>query len=455
MINIPRIMIAAPSSGSGKTTIVCGLLKALINKGVKPISFKCGPDYIDPLFHSKVLGIKSRNLDLFLNDENTVRCLFSENSKGSDISVIEGVMGYYDGVAGKSLKASSYDVSRVTKTPVILVINSRGKSLSIIPEIKGFIDYKIDSNIKGVILNNMSPMIYPEIKELIEKEINVKVLGYLPKSEDISLESRHLGLVTADEVKDIENKLSIIGEKISNTVNIDEIINIANESEPIGCEKISIQRLDKVKIAIARDKAFCFYYEDNLSLLKKMGAEIIEFSPLEDKLLPEGIDGLIIGGGYPELYVEKLSMNKSLLNDIKEKLEFSLPCLAECGGYMYLGKSIEGEDGNTFDMVNYFDHHSYNHGKLSRFGYITLAPSIENNFLEKAESINGHEFHYWDSTKNGNAFIGRKPLRRRQWDCINFKDNTLAGYPHIHYYSNLSFPYNFIKTCNEYKRKKQ
>ena len=198
-----RILIGAVNSGSGKTTITCGLMQALINRKLKVSSFKCGPDYIDPMFHSKVIGTDSRNLDSFFNDENTVRYLMKEGMKNSDISVVEGVMGYYDGVSLKDTTASSYEIAKITDTPAILVVNCKGMSISILSVIKGFLEFKKDSKIKGVILNNMSKMIYADIKNLIEKELKVKVLGYVPKLTDCIIESRHLGLVTPNDIKDL------------------------------------------------------------------------------------------------------------------------------------------------------------------------------------------------------------------------------------------------------------
>lgn len=448
MYNTPRIMIAATSSGCGKTTITCGLLKILLNKGLNVTSFKCGPDYIDPMFHKKVLNINSRNLDLFLNDENTVKYLLAKNSGKSDIAVIEGVMGYYDGLGGTSLKSSSYHVSSVTKTPTILVINSKGKSLSILAEIKGFLEYKKNSNIKGVILNNMSKMLYQSIKPIIESELNIKVLGYVPKDDKFSLESRHLGLVTADEVLGIEEKLDYIANVLSETIDLSKIINIAKSSESIEYENINIKKVNPLKIGVARDKAFCFYYEDNLDLLKEIGVELIEFSPLNDKHLPKDISGLLIGGGYPELYLKDLESNTSMKNDILEKLLGGLPCLAECGGFMYLGHDIKSE--REYKMVNFIKTSSFNTGRLSRFGYITLSENNETKFLN-GEVITAHEFHYFDSTFNGEAFNAKKPIGKRNWNAIVIQNNTFAGYPHIHYYSNLNFIYNFLDLAKAYK----
>lgn len=454
MSKIPRVIIAAPASGSGKTTIVCGILKSLIRRKINVVSFKCGPDYIDPLFHNKVLNIHSSNLDLFFNNENIVKYLLNKNAKDADISIIEGVMGYYDGLAGKSLEASTYHTSKATKTPVILVINGKNKSLSIIPEIKGFVEYREDSNIKGVILNNTSPMIYKELKSLIEKEVNVKVLGYLPMLNEIEIESRHLGLIKPDEIKNIKNKLELLGEKVDETINIDEIINISNKVDKIDFSLIKINKIDSVRIGLAKDSAFCFYYKDNIELLREMGAEVIEFSPLQDKELPKDIHGLIVGGGYPELYGENLSNNISLLEEIKDKLENYMPCIAECGGFMYLGKTLEGQDKRIYNMVNFFNHNSFKTENLLRFGYIDMRANKDNLLCRKEEGIKGHEFHYWDSNRNGEVFTSYKPLRSRTWNCINQKKNTLAGYPHFHFYSNLEFAYNFIRKCSEYKRGK-
>ncbi|MEG0372014.1 MAG: cobyrinate a,c-diamide synthase, partial [Clostridium sp.] len=280
-----RIMIAGDSSSSGKTTITCGLLRVLQNRNIKLSSFKCGPDYIDPMFHKRVLKLESRNLDLFLNDENTVKYLLDKNSINSEISLIEGVMGFYDGVAGKTTIASSYDLARVTSTPVILVVNCKGRSTSIIAQIKGYVEYRDDSNIRGVILNNMSPMLYGDIKELIEDEIGIHCLGYVPRSPKFTIESRHLGLVIDNEILDIDEKINSIADLLEDTINIDKIIEISKLAGETQYISPRIKKLSNVKIGVARDNAFCFYYEDNLDLLREMGASIIEFSPLKDKCL--------------------------------------------------------------------------------------------------------------------------------------------------------------------------
>ena len=452
MNNRPRIIIAATSSGSGKTTITCGILQALINRNLKVSSFKCGPDYIDPMFHSKVIGAKSKNIDSFFNDENTVRYLMDKSSKEADISVIEGVMGFYDGLAGISTESSSYDVARITNTPVVLVINCKGMSVSILPIIKGFKEYMKDSNVKGVILNQMSGMLYPDVKKLIEENLDVKVLGYVPNLKDIVLESRHLGLVTPDEIGDLRVKLNQLADTLEETLELDEIINLAGKAEALEYEVPEISKVNgNPKIAVAMDEAFCFYYEDNMELLKTMGADIINFSPLRDYKIPDNIDGLILGGGYPELYADKLSENKSMRESIKSAIDNGLPCVAECGGFMYLHDSMEDGEGKPYEMVGIVKGKAFKTSKLNRFGYIKLK-AIKDNFLCNAgDEIAAHEFHYWDSTACGDSFNAQKPLRKRNWNCINTGDNLFAGYPHIHYYSNIKFAENFLNKCLKYK----
>ena len=444
-------MIAATSSGSGKTMITCGLLQALVNRKMKVTSFKCGPDYIDPMFHSKVIGTKSRNIDTFFADKNTIYYLMNKATKDMDISVIEGVMGYYDGLAGISTEASSYDVANVTNTPVILVVNCRGMSLSILPIIKGFLEFKENSNIKGVILNQISEMMYIQIKKLIEENLSIKVLGYVPVLKDLVIESRHLGLVTPDEIVDLKDKLNKLSDQLEKTINIDEIINIANSAKELEYSKPQALKLEgNPKVAVAYDEAFCFYYEENIELLKEMGATIEYFSPIRDKELPENISGLILGGGYPELYADTLSNNKTMIQSIKYAIDKGLPCIAECGGFMYLHESMEDNEKKFHNMVGVIRGKAYKTSKLGRFGYINLKATKDNFLCKEGVSIKAHEFHYWDSESCGESFIAEKPLRKRSWNCINTTNNLLAGFPHLYYYSNIEIPQEFIKRCIEF-----
>ena len=310
---ISRVLLCAPASGSGKTLITCGILQALVNRGKKVASFKCGPDYIDPMFHGRVIGTKSRNLDTFFTVPETTRYLFAENAADCDIAVAEGVMGYYDGLGGVSTEGSTYDVARTLSIPSVLIVNSRGASLSILATIKGFLSFREDSKIRAVILNQVSPMIYAQLKPLIEQKLGVQVLGYVPKLTDLNLESRHLGLVLPGEIEELKEKLQRLAAALEETLDLDGLIDLAEKTEPICYEEPELPTLDHpVKIAVAADDAFCFTYLDNLSLLEKMGAELMYFSPLKDKKLPEGISGMILSGGYPELHGKELTANVSM-----------------------------------------------------------------------------------------------------------------------------------------------
>ena len=297
---VPRILLGAAASGSGKTLLTCGLLQALKNRNLQVASFKCGPDYIDPMFHSRVIGTKSRNLDSFFAKEDTLRYLLEKNARDCEFSVIEGVMGYYDGLAGISPKASAYDVARITKTPVVLIVNAKGMSLSAAAFVKGFVEYREDSQIRGVILNQVSPMMYPRLKQIIEETLPVKVYGYVPVVKDCVLESRHLGLVMPEEIADLHDKLMKLAEILERSVDIDGLLKLAEDAEELPVQKplTGYHTKRNVRIALAKDEAFCFFYQDNLELLEEMGAQLIPFSPIHDEKLPENIDVILFLGGY-------------------------------------------------------------------------------------------------------------------------------------------------------------
>lgn len=462
-MKIPRILLAAGASGSGKTLITCGLLQALVNRGMKVASFKCGPDYIDPMFHSKVIGTKSRNLDTFFTGREKTRELLAVNSEGCDIAVMEGVMGYYDGVGGISTMASAYDLADSTDTPVILIVNSKGMSLSLLAYIKGFLEYKKDSHIKGVIFNQMSSMLYPRMKEAVEKELGIFVYGYVPKVEDCVIESRHLGLVLPEEIPELKERLMRLAEILEKSLDIDGILSLAsgakeleNPIEKEGAEISSWKLPKRVRLAVADDEAFCFFYEDNLRLLEEMGAELVRFSPMRDSGVPQNTDGLLLYGGYPELNAKKLEDNHSMRKDIREKILSGMPCMAECGGFMYLHEEMEDMEGNFRRMAGVISGKAYRTPKLSRFGYITLTlKEGETVFGVKPGKLPAHEFHYFDSENCGDSFRADKPLSKRGWDCIHGSDRLMAGFPHLYYYGNPRLGQAFLEKCLEYKKERQ
>ncbi|UWG95483.1 cobyrinate a,c-diamide synthase [Dehalobacter sp. DCM] len=447
---IPRIMIAAAGSNSGKTTITCAILQAFMKKGLTPSAFKCGPDFIDPMFHTEVIGTKSRNLDLFLLPEDVCKYLLVKNARESQIAVLEGVMGYYDGLGIGETTASSYHLAGVTKTPVILVINCAGAALSIAAQIQGFSNFRPNSRVKGVILNNLSPALYPSYKSMIEHETNIAVIGYFPKMSECSLESRHLGLITAAEVENLQHKLDLLADQALASVDLDQMMEIARENEEIDYCDYPIENIAAVTLAVARDKAFCFYYQDSLELLEQMGARIEYFSPLKDEMVP-ACDGIILGGGYPEIFAKELAENKTMLQQIRNLLDKETPCIAECGGFMYLLDSIKDKDGNQCEMAGFLKGNATLTDRLHRFGYITLTAQHDNLLCKKGESINAHEFHYSDSTLNGESFIAERPSGKAQWNCIHANEHLAVGYPHMHLWGNTDFARSFIEQCRKHK----
>ena len=455
-MKVPRILLAAGASGSGKTLITCGLLQALVNRGLKTASFKCGPDYIDPMFHSRVIGTKSRNLDTFFTDKEITRYLLCQNAAGCEISVMEGVMGFYDGVAGTTTRASAYDLACVTDTPVILIVNSRGMSVSLAAYVKGFMEYRKDSHIEGVIFNQMSPMLYPRMKKLLEDELGVRVLGYVPKVEDCVIESRHLGLVLPDEIPELQANLQRLSEILEKTLDIDGIIQVAEGAPEIEAQEPILDFCVKkpLRIGVADDEAFCFFYEDNFRILEKMGAELVHFSPVRDQKLPCGLDGLLLYGGYPELNGRELENNTSMREDIKKALDAGMPCMAECGGFMYLHDEMEGMDGNIYHMAGVIPGKAYRTPRLNRFGYVTLTQKQTVLGADMLGEIPAHEFHYFDSENCGKAFLAKKPESSRQWECIHGTETMLAGFPHLYYYGNPKVPEAFLRACMTYNSRR-
>ncbi len=445
---LPRVMIAAACSGGGKTTITCGILKALCERGMALSAFKCGPDYIDPLFHREMIGAKSSNLDLFFTEEETTKFLFAKQAMGTELSIIEGVMGYYDGLGGTTTTASAYHLSNVLECPTILVVDGKGTSISICAQIRGFCDFRESSNIVGVILNRCSKAMCNLLQPIIEEECQVQVLGCLPYNQAYAMESRHLGLVTAAEVAELQDKLQKLGETVETHIELDKFIQIAQDAKPLEYEEqkiIPVTEKDPL-IAVARDRAFCFYYQESLELLQELGARIAYFSPLENESIPEGASGLYIGGGYPELYLEKLSKNQRTKDSIRKAVESGMPTIAECGGFMYLTKEIEGQP-----MVGVLEGSCHNTGKLGRFGYITLTAREENLLCEVGESIPAHEFHYYDCSVNGEAFHAEKPVGNRAWNAGYAKGNVVAGFPHLYLRGNVAFGKRFVEKCEGFQ----
>ena len=452
-----RIMIAAPQSGSGKTLITCALLQALKEKNYYLESFKCGPDYIDPMFHKTVLGISSRNLDPFFTEDSITRMLLAKGQDSRDLAVIEGVMGLYDGLGGIREEASSYALAKATNTPIILTVNARGMGRSLLALLSGFLQYDTAHLIKGVILNQTPSSFASVLSKEIEETFHIPIVASFPVRDDVRIESRHLGLVMPYELEDIQSRLKIASQVLCENANIEQILEIAKSAPKLEYDvKRDIkQKLTEktIRIGVARDEAFCFYYEDNLDLLKSLGAKLIFFSPLHDDTLPKDLDGILFGGGYPELYLKELEENESMRNSVKSAIENKMPSLAECGGFMYLHDTIFDSEKKPYKMAGVIHACCMKKERLVRFGYLTLNSKTD-SFLKKGETIRGHEFHYYDSEDNGECAIAKKPVGTKSWECVHAGSDHWWGFAHLSYYSNPKFAEKFAEACRSYKTNK-
>lgn len=492
--SVPRILLAAPASGSGKTTVCCGLLELFRRRGMSLVSFKCGPDYIDPAFHSHVLGIRGYNLDSFFLDEKEVDVLFRQKAAGADLAVMEGVMGYYDGVAGTSTRASTYHIAAITDTPVILVVDGKKSSLSLAALVKGFLEYRPDSRIGGVILNRTGPAMEQRLRPYLE-ELGVACLGAVPECGEARLESRHLGLVLPWEQNRLKEQTGRLADRLEGCLDVEGILELAGmaagedreggssgkgagEGGSSGKEDRRVisggRGAGKAvgsrnrRMAVAMDEAFCFYYQENLEFLQDHGWEPVPFSPVHDQGLPEHVDGILLGGGYPECYARELSENQAMLKAVQAAAAGGVKILAECGGFLYLHAGLEGMDGKRYPMAGLIPAEGFRAEKQTRFGYVTLEqkgtgqgnPARETGAVTKKAApegevwssgkdlprqvIRGHEFHYWDSTAPGEAMTAAKPLTGRTWPCMYVTRQMIAGFPHLYYPSGASWILDFL-----------
>ena len=476
-----RWMIAAPASGSGKTAAVCGLLTLLKKRGCSAGAFKCGPDYIDPMFHKKVLGIPGCNLDSFFLEPEQLRDLFCRETAELEAAVVEGVMGYFDGVGGMSW-GSSWDIARILKLPVILVVDGHGASLSVLAQIKGFLDYqptgeREENRIAGVILNRTSPSMCSVLKPRIEKELGIACLGCIPVLKWLDLKSRHLGLLLPDEIGNLQEQMERLSQVLEESVDVERLLELgrgpqrryesgADQEDGAGREdeagredragRKKKQGEETFCLAAAMDEAFCFYYQENLELLRELGARIIPFSPLRDEKLPEQTDGILLGGGYPELYAAELGENRSMREFIRRAAEEGMPILGECGGYLYLLEELEGEDGNMYPMAGVFSGSGKREERLRHFGYVTVRTGADSSYLKKGQQIRGHEFHYWHCQKDETegAMEARKPLGGKKWPAMRIKHQVTAGFPHLYYPSLPEFAERFARACMEYGQRR-
>ena len=571
-----KIVIAADRSGAGKTTVSCGLLAVLKKRGVKVQSFKCGPDYIDPMFHRRVLGVPSGNLDSFFTDAVTLRRIFRNRvaESGAELALVEGVMGYYDGLGGVSSRASTWEIAHILDAPTILVMDAKGASVSIAALVRGMMEFGEEmeaesgrstpgrsteapaigraaytedsgeagpsggcrrdeaakradsrqSGIRGLILNRVSPMFYPRLKSVIEEYCpGIEVLGYLPELPELKVPSRHLGLVEPEEIADFQRWTERVAAQMEESVDVERLMEIAGveplnipqalgmaecgymERSDVGAYKIgddavtdekdrsgeniwlqgSFQGNDapaqattcmtmdgggfdrntegakmpesrRVRIAVSEDEAFNFTYEENRALLRQLGAELVPFSPLHDTALPAEIGGLLLSGGYPELYRDALHANASMRASVAEAVKQGLPTIAECGGYMYLLDAIE-----QVPMCGVLRGDAERKPRLVRFGYVEAETRRDSVLGPAGTVLRGHEFHRYDCDFNGADCTLTKPATghghaatsARSYEGIYLTDSLAAGFPHFYYWSNPAALAHFLDACRMWREK--
>ena len=442
-------LIAGTKSGIGKTTVSMGLMSCFSD--VSP--FKIGPDYIDGKFHEYVTGNKSYNLDFFLMGEDGVRESFLKHHK--NFSIAEGVMGLYDGIDNSLDNGSSAHISRILNLPVILIVDGTGRSTSVAAEIMGYQNFDKRVNIIGVIINKISSeKTYEILKEAVEKYCKIKCFGYIPKLENISLSSRHLGLVEAYEVQDLKEKIEVLKKEFQKTIDIKAIYETVEINPHYKLKNIFSDFKDKyksIKIGIAKDNAFSFYYNDNIEFLENLGAEIKYFSPLKDEKIPDDVDMLYFGGGYPENYASELENNISMINSIKDFYNKNGVIYGECGGFIYLSKKLIILDGKEYNFVNLTENiiEMKNRLDIGRFGYINIR--YRENLCGK-----GHEFHYSrikEEGKEKKEFKIEKP-NGRKWECGYSSKNLLCGYPHIHFFKSSDIIFDLLNRAEKSKEQK-
>ncbi len=442
-----RFIVSGTSSGSGKTTVALGLMAAFREKGRSVQPFKCGPDFIDPGLHRLVTGQVSRNLDLWMSGEKFTRDTLARNSQNADITIIEGVMGMFDGGI-----SSSGSLSEALKIPGILVLDVRSMAESAAAIVKGFETLRPKAAPKGIILNRIASKRHLQlIQDAIEEHCQAEILGYLPRTFAFEIPSRHLGLLTSDEAPLAPKAIQLLARTVAEHIDLDRIEQLFRVTKEPKTETVSPSPAKKAscRIGIARDKAFCFYYEDNFDILREAGCELIFFSPLTDPELPVGLDALYLGGGYPELYAKSLSDNHSMTSSIREWIENDRPVYAECGGFMYLTEGIIDQENVLHKMVGAYPVKAHMQKSRASLGYREVQTQSTCCFGPAGTVLRGHEFHY--------SNIDQMPDHIERVYAVNNGTNegyaykkVLGGYMHLHFGFAPQVADEFIKFINNY-----
>ncbi|WP_124727608.1 cobyrinate a,c-diamide synthase [Staphylospora marina] len=461
--SIPRVVIAGTGSGTGKTTVTLGLMAALGQRGLNVQGFKVGPDFIDPGFHTAVTGRPSRNLDTWMVPHDTVSEIFLRGSEGSDLAVVEGVMGLFDGRGPMDDAGSTAELAALLQAPVILVVDVSGMARSSAAVVRGFQTMRPDVRVCGVIANRCGGEgHFRIIRDAVEQMCGIPVIGWLPDEPEVRLPERHLGLVPALERAETDSVMARIGSLVSRHVDLDLLEKLAQEAPALKWpgRRVFVSAYPPVKhgpvIAVALDDAFHFYYRDNFDLLELNGAKLRFFSPLADEPVPEEADGLWFGGGFPEEFADRLAANERTKASIREAVRKGLPIYAECGGYMYLGREITDRQGNVWPMVGVVPASFRMEDRLVAIGYREVTAAVDSVLHSKGERARGHEFHWSSMTSTDPYPAAYEAADGSRIPADGYvRRNLLAGYTHLHFASNPEMVRRWIRKCLEQRQRKE
>lgn len=420
-----KLMVAGMHSGSGKTTVTMGLLRLLMQEGKRVQVYKTGPDYIDPIFHGTVSGRPCINLDPWFLDADRLRETFFHYAEDADFLLTEAAMGLCDGISGRGISGSALEVAEALSMPVLLVVDAGREA-----EAEEYLQTLPAGRVQAILLNRGGAS--------AEGIGGIPIIGALPALPGAALKSRHLGLTVPQDTEEIFYKAQLAAGALRKELDLERLLRIAEGNEAF-------------RMAIARDEAFSFFYEENLRTLRECGGEAVFFSPLRDRSLPAGICGLWLPGGYPELYAEALSNNTGLCIDIRDAVQSGLPTVAECGGFMYLLEELESAAGEYFPMCAALPGKAYRTPKLQRFGYIELKAQRDTLLLKRGQTLRAHEFHYWDAEQSGDAAVAEKANQSCSWACVVGSETLFAGYPHVYLAENTEAARNFAAACRSFR----
>ena len=459
-MKIPRVVIASPHSGAGKTTVAVGLMNAFASRGLRVQPFKVGPDFIDPSYHTAATRVHSKNLDTWLTSPEAAREIFVKASHKCDLAIIEGVMGLFDGARGSDDCASTSEISRILNAPIILVVDVSKMAGSSAALVHGFKTFDKTLKVKGVILNHVKSEKHLSLtKEAIDRS-GVRVLGALPSMAPISIPSRHLGLIPTPERDSLTDFLRAVRQFVEKHLDLDQILEIANEADELEAKEEGIQQpartKAKTRIGVAYDEAFNFYYQDNFELLEAQGAAVVPFSPIHDLSLPKNLNGMFLGGGFPEVYAERLEENERMRSAIKKAIEDGMPVYAECGGLMYLVESMLDLNGCRRGMVGILSGKAIMGLRLESLNYSAACVTRKNLLTDVGATLRGHEYHYSkieDIPTDAKFAYEMKIGKGISGGCDGWmQHNLLASYMHIHFAYDQRIAKNFVEACSEYEQ---